>query len=115
MSNHPIVDVLNNKLGGIISSGCHSEGEGACCILEVVSVAKGIPWTDHPGRTGMPDIRGINDAFRDPGKRTLAMVRLGVALYDYSEWSEARRLAFAIALVLYTVREVLAPTLRLVG
>lgn len=51
----------------------------------------------------MPDIRPINDAYASDDIRSIDMVRLGVALWDYPTWDIARRVRWAQALAARTV------------
>lgn len=115
MPSHPIVDVLNTRFGGVISSGAHAPEASSACILEVISQARGVVWSDSPQTLDMPDVRLINDAFRTDGARTLAAVRLGVALWDYPEWDAPRRIRFVTAVAIATVREILPTLLRVAG
>jgi hypothetical protein len=115
MSNHPIVDVLNTKFGGLISRGAHGPESGAACILEVVAQARGLRHTDCPSVVGMPDIRAINDVFTDDSARSLAMVRLGVALWDWAMWGQERQVAYVRAVALATIREILPIALEATG
>ncbi len=112
MSSHPIIDVLNSKFNGKISKGSHIEGEGSACVLEVVSIAKGVSFTDSPIKTGMPDFRAINDAFIDDEKRTISLVRLGVEFWDFSEWKTETKFKFSEILAIKTVSVILAKCLK---
>lgn len=104
MAQHPIVDTLNQLTGGRISSGHHSENSGKACILDCISKARGVAWTDSPRVLDMPDIRPLNDAYKSDDTRSIDMVRLGVALWDYPSWPVSRRVAFVKALADQTVK-----------
>jgi len=112
MSSHPIVDVLNRVLGGLLRRGAHTAPDEGACILEACSLARGVPFSDSCCEVQMPDIRGLNDAFQSDEARTLAMVRLGVALWDWREWSWEHQERFARTLGQRLWTEFWAPALR---
>lgn len=103
MAQHPIVDTLNRCFSGRIAGGNHAENEGKACILNIVSKARGVKWTDSPEALDMPDIRALNDAYASDETRSIDMVRLGVALWDYPSWPVDRRVRWAQALAARTV------------
>jgi hypothetical protein len=72
------------------------------------AVAIGHEWTDSPEALGMPEIRGLNDAFRDERLRTQHMLRVLTALYDYPDWSADRRRQWCERIVIETVRRIIA-------
>lgn len=98
MAQHPIVDTLNQLTNGRISKGHHAEASGKACILDCISKARGVAWTDSPEKLDMPDIRALNDAYVSDEVRSIDMVRLGVALWDYPAWPVARRVRFVTRL-----------------
>jgi len=101
--------VLNERYGGELHSGAHRSADGKCCVLELVSVCKGLAFTDNPGVVGMPDYRKINDgAWSAPKLRGTHMLRLAVALEAWPEWPEDRRRRFAERLVVRTVNALIA-------
>jgi hypothetical protein len=101
-----LTTLLHDRFGGVILSGFHQPG-GQCCALELLNVARGNPWSDDPVRAGVPDIRSLNDAAWPDSARTAAMLPLLAALSDWTEWGDARRMAWARSVVLRTVRELL--------
>ena len=104
MTLHEVIDA---RFGGVLRHGKHEE-DGQACALEAVSVARGVKWTDAPRLVGMPDLRPINDGrWSSDEARTEALVPVLIALWDWPDWSDARRQAWAERIVLRTVREVL--------
>ena len=57
----------------------------------------------------------ILDAYLDAPRRAAATEPVAVALSDWSAWPEARRIAWAQAVALRTIREVLPDALRAAG
>jgi hypothetical protein len=97
------------RYGGELYGGRHKAVDGECCILELVSVCKGLEWTDDPRAVGMPDYRTINDGnWSTPKLRGTHMLRLAVAFEAWPEWPEERRRRFAERLVVRTVNVLIA-------
>lgn len=114
-TQHPYLDVLNTRFAGVLAHGAHAP-DGVACALEVASIARGKKWSDSPAVAGLPDLRPLNDGpWPSDRERTRALVPVVVALWDWSEWSPARRKAFAAAVAERTIRELLPPVLRAVG
>jgi hypothetical protein len=103
--------------GDVLDRGKHDPSDGGpCCILEAVSECRGLEWTDDPEAVGWPDVRHLNDAYRDPERRTVAMLRLADAgLGDWGAWPEERRAAYVQRVVLRIIRDLLPATLRGAG
>ncbi len=100
------------RYGGI-KSGSHDVDDGACCILEAISVCDGREWTDSFIALDRPDVRPLNDAaWPNDATRTEQMLRLAPLLEEWPHWSLARRKAWARRVALRTVREVLPIALR---
>jgi len=97
------------RYGGKLHRGGHEPVDGECCILELVSVCKGLKWTDDPGAVGMPDYRSINDAaWSTPKLRAKHMLRLATAFEAWPDWPEERVRRFAERLVVRTVNVLIA-------
>jgi hypothetical protein len=115
MKKHIYLKTLEEKCGGVLLDGKHEE-DGEACVLEVASVARGVPWTDDPERVGLPDLRALNDAgWSSDVVRTEHLAPVVVALWDWPDWSEERRVAFSTKLAELTIRRVLPLALRAVG
>jgi hypothetical protein len=99
--------ILRTRFGGVISAGKH-EPDGQACALELYAVAIGHEWTDNPQALGMPEIRGLNDAFHDERLRTQHMLRVLTALYDYPNWSADRKRQWCERIVIETMRRIIA-------
>lgn len=108
-------DIVRDKFDGRIMCGSHQEGAEACA-LEAASVARGAQWSDDPASAGLPDLRPIQDAYGgDDARRTAAVVPLVEALWGWPDWTSERRGAWALAVALRTVQEILPIALRATG
>jgi len=110
-ARHPLVAVVEDRFGGVLSSGLH-EPDGKACIHEALNAAEGRPWSDEPGER--PDLRAFNDGpWSDDAARTAAMLRIGtVLLWDWPSWSPERRQQVVDQVVEGTIRSVLPLALR---
>jgi hypothetical protein len=109
---HPLIATVESRFGGVLTSGSH-EPDGHACLLEAVSIARGLDWTDDPSIVRMPDLRGLNDApWSSDEVRTKHLLPVGVALYDWAEWSEERRQEFAKRVAEQTIRVIVPMALR---
>jgi hypothetical protein len=109
--------VLNAHFSGRLSTGVHAPGDGAASPIEAVSVARDLPWSDNPWDVGLPDVRPLSNGgpWSSDEEMTGAVAPVIEALWDWAEWPADRRAAFAEAVVLRTIREVLSGVLRAVG
>lgn len=114
LETHPLAVVVRERFGGRLSA-CAHEPNGCACVLEAASCVRGVNWCDDPEAVGLPDMRPINDAFRDDETRTRCMLPVAIALWDWPQWSDDRRVAWVRAVVLRTVREILPIALRACG
>src|SRR5262245_37706993 len=97
------------KHGGVLKRGAHKPEQGECCILEARSICLGLEMTDSPAKTGMPDIRRLNDASWSSDQiRTEQMIRLTVALSDWATWPNERERAWVDRVVVETVKQIIA-------
>jgi hypothetical protein len=115
VAEHPFVTTLQGHFGGGLGSGSH-EPNGVGCALEVASVARGIEWTDDPDLVGLPDLRPLNDGPWSSDKaRAEAIAPVIVALWDWADWPDDRRQAWAGVVAERTILEILPPMLRAAG
>jgi hypothetical protein len=115
VTEHPLVRVVNDRFGGVLSHGSH-DPDGLACINEAANVARGNDWGDLPDKAGLPDSRSLNDGpWSSNRARTDAMLPLGVALWDWSDWTPKRRTAWAQRVSERTIREILPIALRAAG
>jgi len=109
-ATHPLVAVVRDRFGGVLSHGAH-QPDGAACINEAVNAARGRPWSDDPGE--WPDLRDLNDApWSSATARTEHLLPVGVALWDWPDWSPERRAGFARRTAERTGREIVPMALR---
>lgn len=102
-----IRSVLKSRFGGLLKAGSHQEN-GQCCALELLSVCKGIPWTDSPEKVGSWDLRCLNDIEVSDEVRAKHLAPV-IALYsDSMEWSVARQKEVATKLAILTVNNLIA-------
>src|SRR5262245_2466956 len=91
---------------GVLTSGSHTP-DGAACALEARSQYERRAWTDAPSYLDMPDLRPLNDApWSSDAARTAAMAPMLMAVAPV--WRSDKRQAWVKAVVLATVREIIA-------
>ena len=100
-------DLLARRFGGRIMAGKHFEG-GECCVLELASALRGLPWTDDPYEVGTWDLRPLNDCEVDDATRTAGMLPVLVAYDGCRRWPPKRQAAVAARLAVLTVRRLVA-------
>src|SRR5690606_6015529 len=109
ISTSDIRKTIEDRFGGVVTFGAHAKDGCSACILEALSVCKGIEWTDSPKILGVPDIRPINDApWSSDAIRTEHMLRLLEAVLPWERWSTKQRQVFAEQLAILTVQETVA-------
>jgi len=92
MTTEELQQKLDEMDDGVLRSGAHPAGGRVFCALEFKSQVDGIPWIDNPTKTGMPDLRPLNDTYWPSDKaRTDALLPVLAALWDYAKWSDARK------------------------
>lgn len=99
--------ILKTRFGGLIKAGKHTE-DGECCVLELVSVAKGLPWTDDPQAVRSFDLRPLNDIPVSDELRAEWMPRLIVAYDGSLDWPDERRKEVAGKIVIGVVQKIIA-------
>jgi len=109
---HILIEIIQSRFGGTLLKGAHEE-DGEACLIEARNAALGLPWSDTP--VDFIDLRSFNDAWVDDALRTEHMVRLGVAYWDWPEWSDGRQMEIARKLALLTCQRLLPPLLEDVG
>ncbi len=98
--------LLNEHDDGILRHGMHKEGR-EFCALEFESKVRGRQWSDAP--ITLPDLRPINDGpWSSDTARTTALLPVMAALWDWSEWSQSRRVAWASCVALMTVQQIVS-------
>jgi hypothetical protein len=102
-----------------LGSFCTIRPRIGCCVaaLEAATVARcgKKRWSASPSLAGLPDLRPLNDAFRDDAARTEHLVPVVLALWDWAEWPAGRRVDWARGVALRTIRQVLPIVLRARG
>lgn len=105
-----LLDILNRQFGGVLKRGKHSapskdaDGEwskyNGCCILELMSCAKGRRFDDHPGDLKIIDLRGMNDqdVWSDE-QRTRYMLPLACELDGSGTWPTEKMQLFLTKVV----------------
>ncbi len=109
--------LLHEHDDGVLRSGAHEAGR-EFCALEFEAIVRGRAvyyegldewqgWSDEP--VTLPDLRPLNDApWSSDEARTAALLQVMVALWNWSEWSSARRTAWASRVAINTVREIVS-------
>jgi hypothetical protein len=99
--------LLKRRFSGLLRSGSHSEN-GECCVLELASVAMGIPWTDSPEGTRTWDLRSLNDIAIPGDVRALHLVPVLAKYAGSMDWPKERQIEVASKLAIGTVREIVS-------
>ena len=94
---------------GVLQYGAHKPGK-AFCALEFKSQVDGIPWTDSPAATRLPDIRPLNDLFPIAAnkERTDALLLVMAAFWNWRNWSPKKKVECVRRIVVGTVNRVIA-------
>jgi len=104
--------LLDSRFGGVLKAGSH-EQDGEACALELLSVARGVEWTDSPVSVRSFDLRRLNDIAVSDEVRTECLLPV-IAAYDGSlDWPERRQRAVVDRLVVLLVQRIVAELPRL--
>ncbi len=107
MTTERLKQLLHEHDDGLLRRGAHTAGSREFCVLEFDAIVRGREWSDKP--ITLPDLRRLNDArWSSDEKRTETMLPLMTALWDWSEWSAERRIAWAGIVALETVRQIVS-------
>ena len=115
---HLFDKVLYQQFGGIIQAGKHDDHEGAACVLEAASMARGRGLSDKPGDAGLPTLWPLSDGlciWPDDQTRTQHIVPLVKALWGCPQWSEEQQGAWKQRVIQRTIQEILPLVLRPIG
>ena len=99
--------LLKSRFKGVLFKGAHNEDSQAC-VLELLSVAQGMPWTDSPKTTRCFDLRLINDMPVSNAIRTKHLLPLLAVYAGSMDWPIAKQKAVVTRIVLLTVNRLLA-------
>lgn len=104
---------LGKHFGGLLLSGDHPQ-DGEVCLLEADHHMRGEDWGDAPG--SLPDLRELNDApWSSDEARTENLLKVWVAYYDWSAWSDTRKTEVIGRVALWTVNRILPIALDAIG
>lgn len=106
--------VLDARFGGLLKRGRHIP-DGSVCALELESVVRGCRWTDSPSEINTLDKRRLNDRFTSDQARTVAMLPMMVALWDWTAWSVEQQAEWTQRIARRTIREIVPIALRAAG
>src|SRR5262245_17656757 len=99
-------DYIAQRFQGRLTRGSHTP-DGAACFLEAVSQFDALDWTDNPGALNVPELRPLNDGpWSSAAVRTHHMAPLYDAIAPV--WRSDKRHAWVEAVVIATVREIIA-------
>ena len=102
-----IQELLTSRFEGKLFPGKHRPGSTVCCALELLSVHRGIPWTDSPSAVRCFDLRPLNDIPVGPVTRAGLMLPVLVAYDGSRDWEPERQRAVAERLVILTVNRLI--------
>lgn len=92
---------------GVLKYGKHEEGSREFCALEFDSLVRGRLFSDNA--ITLPDLRPLNDAFgEDDSVRTRELLPVMAALWDWVDWSPARRHAWVNQIMIGTVQQIIS-------
>lgn len=87
------LEIVKSRFGGALCSGKGLAREGRACVLQLESVARGLPWSDDPALVRCFDLRPLNDMDASGGLRARKMSAL-LARYSGSlDWPRGARRA----------------------
>ena len=99
--------LLRKRFGGVLESGGHEEN-GKACALELMSVYRGIPWTDKPQSVRSFDLRPLNDIAVSNEARTKHLLPV-IAAYEGSlDWPVERLKRVVDRLVILTTQRIIS-------
>ena len=107
MTVQELQTALDTHDKGLLKRGAHKPDDREFCALEFVSILHNEPLNDNPGH--LPDIRPINDGLWYSDKaRTDAMLPLIVALWEWEQWSDKRKMKWAKIVAIKTVNVIIS-------
>ncbi len=98
---------LKARFSGLLRKGSHSE-DGEACALELLSVVRGIRWTDNPLSVKCWDLRALNDIDVSDEVRTEHIMPVLAAYANCMDWPIERQIAVVSALAIGTMRYLIA-------
>ena len=100
-------ELIDTRFGGVISDGSHRAG-AAACSMEIISVYRGIEWTDDPATVRSFDYRNLNDGcWSTDAVRTVHLLPLMAAMDGSLDWPADRQQAFIEEIIRETVRRII--------
>ena len=101
-------EILDARFGGRLLAGTHAQDGGGVCALELMAVARGLPWTSDPEAVRSLDISPINDIMVSGELRTEHILPV-MAAYDGSlDWPDERQKAVVRKLVIGVVQQIIS-------
>ena len=99
--------LINDRFHGHLKAGKH-ESNGECCALELLSVARDLPWTDDPDTVRCWDLRSLNDIDVPDDVRREYLLPV-IAAYDGSmDWPKDRQCEVASRLAILTINRLVS-------
>lgn len=107
MKTEELQTLLDTMDNGILRRGAHKAGGREFCALEFESQVRGRAWSDDP--VTLPDLRPLNDACWSSDKvRTAALLPVMAAMWDWANWSTARRTRWAELVAIRSVQQMVS-------
>ena len=107
ITEHQLRDLLDQRFHGVLLTGKHQENSQACA-MELLSVAKGIPWTDNPEAVRSFDLRSINDVRVDGVVRAQHLLPLLAAYADSMDWPVEQQARVVTRIILLTINRLIS-------
>ena len=102
------IDELISTRFHVLKAGSHSKDSGACCPLELLSVALEIPWTDLPTKVRCFDFAKLSDCIVSDKVRTEHMIPVLKAYIGSLDWTVERQRKTVEKLAILTVQRIVA-------
>ena len=100
--------LLDKQFGGLLRESVHPEGSGRANGMELLSAARGLPWTSSPDQVRCFDLSPLNKIQVSPETRTRYFLPV-LAAYDGSlDWPIQRKQRAAEQLALLTVQRIVS-------
>jgi hypothetical protein len=100
--------VLDKQFGGVLHESEHKQGSGRASGLELLSVARGAPWTSAPEKVRCFDLGPLNNIQVSPETRAKHLLPV-LSAYDGSlDWTVQRKQRVAERLAILTVQRIVS-------
>jgi len=100
--------LLDKQFGGVLRESANAEGNGRANGMELLSVARGLPWTASPDQVRCFDLSPLNKIQVSPETRAKYLLPVLTAYDGSLDWPIQRKQRVAERLALLTVQRVVS-------